>query len=404
MQVKVTAPNPNLREYVQHIFNPLVHQPIDTKQIESLLADIRSDGRYEADYTVGYDSPESNSPIVLVSVHDKKTGPPFLDLGLNIAAQTGGVTRATLSTILLWQDLGGYGSGFRANIDLGFVTRVAGEYYWKPSPYHGYFVAPRGNLTREPFYIYQNNYRLSERQSEFSGAGADVGWSDGKYSELRAGWNFQHVSWFPTTGQDNLPNYYGNSQVGRVRYIFDSQNRALVPRFGFRTATNLGYLYDTPGSPSAPQFQSQFSFAHELGRGGKVKSDVFLFNAEGGTLFHRDVAQPFRFTLGGPLRISSLAIDQLRGTDYFLITPGYLHRLATLPAPLGQTIYFGGTYEIGQMYAPGANTITRQDVYFGLVAETPLGVITIAPAIGNDGQHKLVFTLGRFFSIPGALR
>ena len=121
-------------------------------------------------------------------------------------------------------------------------------------------------------------------------------------------------------------------------------------------------------------------------------------------MFDRDVAQPFRFTLGGPLRLSALAIDQLRGTDYFLITPGYLHRLATLPAPLGQSIYFGATYEAGQMHAPGQQTITRQDIYFGLIAETPLGVLTIAPSIGDGGQHKLNFTLGRFFSIPGSLR
>ncbi len=121
-------------------------------------------------------------------------------------------------------------------------------------------------------------------------------------------------------------------------------------------------------------------------------------------MFNRDVAQPFRFTLGGPLRVSALAIDELRGTDYFLFTPGYLHRLATLPAPLGQSIYFGFAYEAGQMRAPDMRTVTRQDVYFGLVAETPLGVITIAPAIGDAGQHKFVFTLGRFFSIPGSLR
>jgi len=405
LQVKVKSPNPAVTEYVQHIFNPLVNQPVDTAKVEALLADIRSDGRYDADYTVGYDGPDSNRPILLVSVNDKKTGPPFLDLGLNIAAQTAGVTRATLSTILLWQDLGGYGSGVRANVDVGFETRVEGEYYWKPNPYTHFFLAPRANLTRQPFYIYEGNYRASERQSQFAGVGADAGWSDGKYEELRAGWQYQRVDWFPTTGSDNLPDYYGNSQTARVRFVFDNQNRALVPRFGIRSATSVGYLFNTTGNPTAPQIQSQFAFVHEIGEThGKIQSDVFLLNAEGGTMFDRNVAQPFRFTLGGPLRVSALAIDQLRGTDYFLLTPGYLHRLATLPAPLGQSIYFGATYEVGQMHAPGQETITRQDIYFGLVAETPLGVITVAPAIGDAGQHKFVFTLGRFFSIPGSLR
>ncbi len=405
LQVKVKAPDPDLKDFVQHLFQPVLNKPVDTGQVETLLAKIRADGRYDADYTVGYDGPDSNRPILLVSVDDKKTGPPFLDLGANIAAQTAGITRATLSTVLLWQDLGSYGSDFRANIDVGFDTRVAGEYYWKPSPYSGFFAAPRANLTRQPFYIYQGNYRTSERQSQFYGPALDLGWTDGRYQEIRGGWSFQRVSWFKTTGTDTLPDYFGNSQTARIRYIFDNQNRALIPRYGIRSATSIGYLFDTTGNPTAPQIQSNFAFAHEIGHGSKkISSDVFLFNAEGGTMFDRDVAQPFRFTLGGPLRVSALAIDQLRGTDYFLITPGYLHRLATLPAPLGQSIYFGATYEAGQMHAPGQQTTTRQDIYFGLIAETPLGVLTIAPSIGDGGQHKLNFTLGRFFSIPGSLR
>ena len=225
LQVKVKAPTPALTEYVQHIFQPVLNQPVDTAKVEALLAQLRADGRYDADYTVGYDGPDSNRPILLVSVDDKKTGPPFLDLGANIAAQTAGVTRATLSTVLLWQDLGSYGSDLRANVDVGFETRVEGEYYWKPSPYSGFFVAPRANITREPFYIYQGNYRLSERQSQFYGPAVDVGWSDGRYQEVRAGWTFQRVSWFPTTGTDTLPNYFGNSQNARIRYVFDDQNR-----------------------------------------------------------------------------------------------------------------------------------------------------------------------------------
>jgi NTE family protein len=65
--------------------------------------------------------------------------------------------------------------------------------------------------------------------------------------------------------------------------------------------------------------------------------------------------------------------------------------------PLGGGVYLGGSFEAGQMRAPDAPTVTREDVYFGIVAETPLGVITVAPAIGFNGDHKLVFTIGKFF-------
>ncbi len=391
LTVKVQAPNEGVKLFALNTFAPLVGQPVDTDRVETMLADIRGDGRYDADYTVGYDPADPRRPILLVTVSDKKTGPPFLDVGLNLQAQTGGVTRATISTILLYQDLGGYGSEFRAKVDFGFLTNVEGEYYRKLTR-SGLFVAPRANLTRRPYYEYNGNTRLSERQSQFGGFGGDIGWSDHHNQELRAGWLFQNVQWTVTTGADGLPDYHGNSQVGRVQYIFDNQDRAQVPEYGMRATFDIGYLYGTPGSPSAPQDTARFELAHVFG-----KKNEFVLNAEGGTMFNRNVAQPFRFSLGGPERLSASSIDQFRGTDYFLVTPAYLRKVKSLPSPLGTNLYAGLIFEYGQMRAPDAATINRYDVSFGIVAETPLGVISIAPAFGNAGERKLVFTIGKLF-------
>jgi NTE family protein len=391
LRVEVDAPNAAVKTVAERIFAPLVDQPVDTKKIAALLAQLRSDGRYEADYTVGYDRTQRGRPILLVTVQDKSTGPPFLEAGFNLQAQTGGVTRATVNTILLDQDLGGYGSELRTYIDFGFASRIETEYYHKIN-WAGLFIAPRANIVRTPYYIYSGNTRLSERLAQFGGTGADIGWSNGRAQELRAGWQLQNVRWYTTTGSDGLPNYDGNEQTGRVQYIYDSQDRALVPHFGVRSQTDLGYLYGTHGSPNAPQLTSQIEFSNTFG-----KSNLLLMNLDGGTMLHRDVAQPFRFTLGGPLRLSALSIDQYRGTDYFLVTPGYLRRIKSLPAPLGNSLYVGGFYEAGQMRSPDGPTVTEQDVFFGIFAETPLGVVSIGPAIGTNNERKLVFTIGKFF-------
>lgn len=405
LRVKVTAPSPGVREYTERKFAPLVGHPVDTAQIDNLLADVRADGRYNADYTVGYDETPSNRPILLVTINGKNTGPPFLDVGLNVAAQISGVTHAGISSVLLYPDLGGFGSSFRANVDLGYVTRAQAEYLHKLNPFTPFFFGPRANITREPFYIYQGNYRISQRQSQFGGVGADVGWGDGRKQELRAGWNLQNVQWYTTTGHDTLPDFYGNAQTARVKYIYDTSDGALVPHYGIRSDTSVGYLFATHGSPGAPQLGSQLQYVHQLGfLPKKYRSDVFLMDAQGGTMFNRNVAQPFRFTLGGPLRLSSLSIDQLRGTDYFLVTPGYLHRVIALPAPINGAVYVALGYEAGQMRSPDGATTTQQDIYLGVISETPLGVITLGPSFGNNGQRKFLFTLGRFFSTPSALR
>jgi NTE family protein len=394
LEVKVKAPTSEVTAAVHRKFDSMVNQPVDTDKIQALLADIRADGRYNASYTVGYDSAGSNRPILLVDVEDKKTGPPFLNIGFNIQAQTSGVTRATIDSIFLYQDLGGYGSELRGKVDLGFLTNLGGEYFYRFIP-TGYFVAPRVNLTRQPFYIYaspDSNTRISERQSQFTTVAADVGWTDSKLQELRVGWQFNNVQWSLATGNDGLPNYSGNGQTVRAQYVYDSQNTALVPRHGIRLTSSIGYLYDVADSASAPQFYTQFQAAHTFNT-----KNIFLTKFEGATMFDRDVAQPYRYTLGGPLRLSALSIDQLRGTDYWLVTPGYLRRIIAMPAPIGGGIYLGGTFEAGQMRAPDASTVTREDVYFGVLAETPLGVITLAPAIGFNGDFKFVFTIGRYF-------
>ena len=400
LRVRVKAPNESATREVQRMFLPLVGKPTDPKQIEALLADVRADGRYEADYTIGYEHGGTNStienqPTVLVTVTDKKTGPPFLLLGANVQAQTTGVTRATVEGILLDQDFGGYGSELRVHAKVGFLTQLDGEYYrrlfdtnW---PEGGIFLAPRGGILREPFYIYRSQVRVAERQLQKAGGGVDLAWSNERAQELRVGWESDNIRWETNVGSDGEPDVVGQMQQARVRYTYDTQDRALVPRFGIRWETEAGYLYNAVDSPNAPRMTTRVSYSHEIGK------MVFAMVGEGGTMLNRNVAEPFRFTLGGPLRLSASAIDEYRGTDYFLLSPALLRRIAQLPAPLGQSIYLGLAYEAGQMRIPDAPTITRQDVLFGLVAETPLGVITLAPAIGDDGHRKFQFTLGKLF-------
>ena len=400
--VRVTASSESTKVAVERLFAPLLNKPTDTKAIEATLDDIRASGRNDADYTIVYDHTTTftsdNNPLTLVvDVQDKKIGPPFADIGLNVQAQTGSAARATLESIVLYQGLGGFGSELRGNIKVGFLTDLNAEYLRRVLPSGvagGYFVAPHGGILRQPYYIFDNQKRIAERQLQYAGGGVDVGWSDRRYQELRVGWSAAQVRWQTETGStsDQQPDIIGATQRARIRYAYDTQDRALIPQYGLRSISEVGLLYDSVQSPTTPQIYSQLTFAHQI-----HEKNVFVMNAEGGTMFHRNVAQPFRYTLGGPLRLSASAFDEYRGTDYFLLEPALLRRIARLPSPLGQSIYVGAAYEAGRMYAPGLRTVTRQDVLFGIVAETPLGVITFAPSIGDSGHRKFVFTLGRLF-------
>ncbi len=499
LRVRISAPNDSATRAVQRLFAPLVNQPVDTRKIEALLDQVRADGRYEADYTVGYETAQQlaaqaagvapvgrgavpapvakttaeagapanepnhdgnagqagaalanpngkepevaneniaavladhpgapgqaatkalsdaslsdieSRPIILVTVSDKKTGPPFLLLGANVQAQAAGITRATIEGVLLNQDFGSYGAELRSHIVLGYLTDLNTEYFHPigpiSNPNRTIFLAPHAQLLRQPFPIFQNQTRVAERELQRFSVGSDIGITNGRNGELRAGLDFAHVGWNEQIGQDNLPSYNGLTQRARLKYSFDTQDRALVPTFGVHLITEAAYLYDSVGSPNAPQLQSQFSFAHKFGKppvigapkDPKAGRNVFVVDAEGGTMFRNNVAEPYRYTLGGPVRLSASALDQYRGTEYFLLEPALLHRIAQLPQPLGENIYAGGALEFGTVGAPGQPNIFREDIFFGLVAETPLGVITVGPAVGSNGERKFVFTLGRLF-------
>jgi NTE family protein len=409
LRVSVNAPDPSTTRAVEQLSQPLVNQPMNPDAVETLLDDIRSDGRYDADYSVTYKSPETNGqpdrPTLLINVTNKNTGPPFVLVGTNAEAQSGSTVRPTVEGILLDQDFGGYGSELRTHIAGGYLTRFDTEYFHKlPGPPIGkpdasgaklgeLFVAPRAGILREPFYIYSNQTRISERMLQRAGGGVDFGSTDCYTREFRIGWEMNDIRWRTDVGSasDSLPNVFGSMQQARLRFVYDTQDRALVPQFGVHLTAQAGYLFHAAQSPNAPQLTTQASIAH------RIDKNIVVLSLEAGTMFNRNVAQPFRFTLGGPLRLSASAIDEYRGTDYFVLSPVFLRRVASLPAPLGQSIYIGAGYEAGQMRAPDQATITRQDVFFGIFAETPLGVITLAPAFGDNGYRKFTFTLGKFF-------
>jgi len=175
------------------------------------------------------------------------------------------------------------------------------------------------------------------------------------------------------------------------RHRNDSAVTGAVSPHGLRLDVAAGGLFKTVASEDAPLIQINASKTFVFGQ-----KNVIGFRAQGDTYFRRNVADPFRFTLGGPMRLSASSIDEFRGTDDFFFRGGYLRKIATLPSGLGQGVYLTGAYEAGEIWSPERKAILRQDVVGGIVASTPFGVITLAGSAGDAGRRKVFFMLGGF--------
>jgi NTE family protein len=97
------------------------------------------------------------------------------------------------------------------------------------------------------------------------------------------------------------------------------------------------------------------------------------------------------------MHLSASSFDEFRGTDTYLAHSAYLHRIAALPTGLGQGLYAVFGYEAGEIWSPEQRAILRQDGTTGVIASTPIGVISLGVSVGDAGHRKVFITLGRLF-------
>jgi NTE family protein len=405
-QVRVEGGESGAQQQVLAGVTPLEGQPISPAHTLDALKPVQSDGVYDATYQTFGPAPtpasttiaaplssEANSPDtgILVRLSKDPTGPPFLLIGPELAAATSNITRMELNFRLIDQNLGGYGSELRANVDIGFMTVLNAEYYRLLTP-SGFFIEPHAGGFREPVYLWSNQKRVAERLQQNLDAGLDAGRTIGKTLQISAGWRVLDTRWSLTTGSGGGPYISGTAQEGLLHINLDKETSGSVSPSGFRLNAAAGALYHAPSSSNAPLVMVS------AGRTWLWKGKNILgLTGDISSYLRANVAQPFRFTLGGPRRLAASSLDEYRGTDTYLARAGYLHRIAALPTGLGQGLYAVFGYEAGEIWSPESRTILRQDATAALLAAPPLGSVSIGGSVGDAGHRKFFITIGRLF-------
>ena len=393
--VRVEGGSIGAKQEIERDLKPAQNKPASSQAILDGLKDVQADGEFQATFETFALRDANPNPTpddgLLVHIHPEQGGPPFLLVGPDVAASTSNITRENLALRFIDQGFGGFGSEFRASARVGYLTEARAEYYRLLSP-RGYFLQPEGSVLRQPVYIWADQKRIAARFQQTLGAGLEAGRTIGNSAQISAQWHAEDMHWNLETGADGESNITGTAQTGMLHFVLDQAATSAISPTGTRVSFSAGALYHAVGSANAPLVKASFSHTDSL-----PGSNIFGIGTDINSYLRANVAQPFRFTLGGPLRLSASSFDEYRGTDTALTRIGLMHRLAALPTGMGQGLYAVLGYEAGEVWSPEERTFVRQDGTAGFVASTPLGVITLGVSVGDAGRRKAFFTIGRWF-------
>ena len=398
LQVRVEGSVPAAQREIIADLKPLQAQPISATQTLNALKPIQSNGDLSATFETFAPPPNAAVPDagnpdtgILVRLTKDPIGPPYLLIGGDLAAETSNIARGEINFRLVDQNLGGFGSELRSTARVGYMTDLSTEYYRLLTP-SGFFLQPRIGIVREPVYIWVNQKRVAERFQQNLVASIEAGRTIGNSLQISTEWRAEDTRWRLTTGSGGGPYLNGTAQTGLLHINIDKETSGTVSPQGFRLSASAGALYHAVASSNTPITKLSSARTWQW-----RNRNIFGLTADINSYLRANVAQPYRFTLGGPRRLSASSFDEYRGTDTYLARAGYLRRIASLPTGYGQGLYAIVGYEAGEIWSPEAHAILREDGTAGLVAATPFGAITFGVSIGDAGHRKVFFTIGRLF-------
>jgi NTE family protein len=390
LSVEIAGVDGGAAQEIKNDLQDVVGQTVEPQKLEPRLSEVRGGGRYES---VGYDIVQlDREPRLRIEAKEKSYGPPLVIPVLQMQSTEANDVDLAAGFRLTQFDLGGYGSELRADVILG-SRNLFGIEYFRPIGHRGFFLAPRAYYASNRVDLYSAGDRVGQYRVRRGGAAIDAGFIFDRRSQLRIGYEIGRANAKVDVGGPVLPEVKGSFSSGSARFVFDSQDSAIVPTRGVRVTAESYWFFKSPG---APKGFPQASISGSMFKSVSARGLIFGFGGAG-TTFDREPGPLQQFTLGGPFRLSAYGQDEFRGNNYVLVAGGYLYRVGELPRLLGQKIYVGGWYEGGQAYFPRSKGDYRNDIAGGLTLETVLGPATIGAAWGEGGRGKFFFSFGRFF-------
>jgi NTE family protein len=366
-------------------------KPVNPQKLDEVLTRLTGVGRYDS---AGYRLIEKNGQTgLLVQVVEKNYAPPMLQTAFEVDGSQSGNVDFTMGTRFTFMDVAGFRSEWRTDLLLGNTYGIQTELFRPFRAESRWFFAPHADASDTTFQIYAKDDPLADYRFYRINIGGDIGYSLGRFSELRVGYEVGSLNTKLRLGSLIIPAVVGRVGQTRLHYLLDHTDDPVIPRRGFSAETNFRWFDQSPGAKGGfPSMDLKLGYFQPITR----PASLFV-ESEGGTTFGATSTGIPQFFLGGPARLSAYGQNEFQGNQYYLFRAGYLHDLLTLPPFLGKKVYAVGSYEIGKMYGVTTGTDFPDDVAAGFLAETALGPFFIGGSVGDSGHRKWFFQLGRVF-------
>jgi len=366
-------------------------KPVNPAKLDEVLTRLTGVGRYDS---AGYRLIEKNGQTgLLVDVVEKNYAPPMFQTAFEVDGSQSGNVDFTAGTRFTFMDVAGFRSEWRTDVLLGNTYGLQTELFRPFRAESHWFFAPHADASDTTFQIYAKNDPLADYRIYRINVGGDVGYSFGRFSELRVGYEVGSLNTKLRLGSPEIPSVAGRVGQARLRYLLDHTDDPVIPRRGFSAETNFRWFDQSPGANGAfPSMDLKLGFFQPIAR----PASLFL-ESEGGTTFGTTSTGIPQFFLGGPVRLGAYGQNEFHGNQYYLVRAGFLHDLLVLPPFLGKKVYAVGAYEIGKMYGVTTGSDLPDDVAAGFLAETAIGPFFIGGSVGDSGHRKWFFQLGRVF-------
>jgi len=375
---------------------------LDVDLLETDLEELTGLDRYET-VTWRMVTNESGSPGVMVTARLKAYAPPFMMLGINLDNTTSTSYQFSLSARYLSYGVLTSGSELRIDGGLGSALSLGAELY-EPIGGSALFVAPFAEVFNESAESRSRETVIAKYGITTWRAGLNIGTNLGPRSDLRLGGYFGFVDADLEIGDPSLPSLNGAEKGLTTTWRYDSQDSPVIPSSGILTEVRGLRVLDGPDGvvmeEKVPLNNKIWQLSGTVNRFWSPGERNRLFVYGGfGTTFEETADPTYKFNLGQPMRLAAYNPGELRASNYYVGTGGYLRRIGRMPDFLGGPIFTGAWLENGDAFEDFAVARWRTNVSGGIVLETLLGPATLAGSAGFDGRWRVYVSIGRIFRL-----